>query len=122
MVWAPTLVSLVTLQQGHNTFPNVSQWVDTVKLTGGGAAVAYDLAAARTAMGLGASAPLFVIFGGNADFWCHLHATATVPGSSTSNGTSSSYAPNQRYLQSDVATISLISANDTLVSLQFYRA
>lgn len=120
MSYTPTVTEINVQQAGGNAFPYPAGWVDTLVLTAGSAA-AYDLTAARTAMGLHAGQPLFVIFSADGPFWANFHATASIPGSSTTDGTSSEFAPNQRYIDGSVTSISCIAAGAQKVSMQFFR-
>jgi hypothetical protein len=119
MAWTPTVKQLTVLHQGANVFPYTSEWVDSVVLTLNTAA-SYNLAAARTAMGLPSNAPLFVVYGANGLFYRHCHATAAVPTGNT-DGSSAAQSPNQEYLDASISAISFIAAQATVITLSFFK-
>jgi hypothetical protein len=119
MTWSPQVKQLTVLHQGANAFPFTSEWVDSVSLTAN-TPVSYNLAAARTAMGLAANAPLFVVYGGSASFYRHCHATAAVPAGNT-DGSASQFSPNQEYLDASITAISFIATAAAIVTMSFYK-
>lgn len=119
MTWTPTVKQLTVLHQGANAFPFTSEWVDSVSLSANSAA-SYNLAAARTAMGLAANAPLFVVYGANGNFYRHCHATATIPAGNT-DGSAAAFSPNQEYLDASISAISFIAAAATVITLSFFK-
>jgi hypothetical protein len=119
MTWSPQVKQLTVLHQGANAFPYISEWVDSVVLTAN-TPVSYNLAAARTAMGLASNAPLFVVYGGTGPFWRHCHATAAVAPGNT-DGSASQFSPNQEYLDASITAISFIAQQATTVTLSFYK-
>lgn len=119
MSFTPAILPLVVMQEGGNVFPCVAGWIDSVKSTS--SVATYNVAAARTAMGLASTAALFVIFAADGPFWANFRNTAVIPTGATADGSASEYSPNQRYLDSTITSISLISPASQLISLQFFR-
>lgn len=114
------VTELVVQQQGGLIFPGVSNWNDSVA-TGSGAAKSYNLTTARTNMGLTAGQPLFVVFSADGPFWADFFKAAVIPTGDTTDGSAAEFSPNQRYIDTAVTAISLISAANQKVSMQFYR-
>lgn len=114
-----TVKEMQVLQQGGETFLPVSTWNDVLQSSSTHAE--YDLAAARTAMGFPAGFPLFVIFSADGPFWANFKGNAAIPGGNTTDGSSSEFSPNARYVDGTVSKISLVSANSVNVSMQFFR-
>lgn len=115
----PQITSLVAQQQGGLVFTSPSKWIDNVALVED-TEQSYNLTAARAAMGLVAGQPLFVIFSADGPFWANFHGAAAIPSGDTTNGSSSEFTPNQRYLDDTVTAIGLIAAANQNVSIQFY--
>lgn len=121
MSYTPKVTNSNVMQQGGLAFPWVAGWTDVVAATNSGN-TDYDLAAARTAMGLGATEALFVVFSATSGFWCNFHNTVAIPVASTTNGAAPEFSPNQRYLDASITKLSLISNGaSAIISLQFYR-
>lgn len=110
---------LNVMQQGAETFPWVSGWVDAVALAGN-AVVNYNVTAARAAMGLRAGQALFVIFAADGPFWANMRDTAAVPVANSTDGSASEFSPNQKYIDENITQISLTSVAAQKVSLQFF--
>ena len=115
---APFIAQLNAVQNGSEAFIRPSGWTDIVQSTATHAE--YDLVAARVAMGLPAGFPLLVIFSADGPFWANFFNNAAVPSGNITNGTGSEFSPNQRALGAAVSKISLVSANNCNVSMQFF--
>lgn len=120
MAFTPNVTELNVQQQGGVVFPGVSGWNDVVVTTANTAA-SYNLAAARTAMGLLAGQPLFVVFSADGPFWANFNAAAAIPATSNTDGRASEFSPNQRYLDGNITAIGLISVAGQKISMQFFR-
>ncbi len=120
MSYSPVVNAFCNIQQGGVAFPYPAGWTDVIQVPNSGH-VEYDIAAARTVMGLAAGQGLFIIFSADAPFWANFFANAAVPSGNTTNGTASEYAPNQRYIDATVTKISFAAPAAANVSLQFYR-
>lgn len=121
MAWTPTLKQMNVLEQGGRAFPNDSEWVNNYILAAN-TVNDIDLVALRVAMGVPAGTALFVIFGSDVPFWAHYHAEATVPAGNVTDGSGSTFSPNQVYLDATVTQISLISASAGHISLAFGKS
>lgn len=119
MPYTPVVKQMQVLQAGGEVFPPVCGWIDVLQSTSVHAE--YDLAAARTAMGLGATESLFVIFAADGPFWANFNANAAIPSGNTANGSASEFSPNQRYLDQRITAISFVSVAAQNISMQFYR-
>lgn len=119
MSYTPSVNPMQVIEQGGHIFTYPAGWVDTIQSSSTHAE--YDLSAARTAMGLAAGQPLFCIFSADGPFWANFNANAAIPSGNTTDGSSSEFSPNQRYLDHTVTKISVISANAQNISMQFYR-
>lgn len=108
------------IQQGGETFIPVSTWNDALQLSAG-THKEYDVAAMRVAAGLAVGQAVFCIFSCDGPFWTNFAGTAAIPSGDIVNGTASEFAPNARYLDSTVTSISFIAANDQKLSLQLFR-
>lgn len=126
MTYTPTVNTMNVVEQGGRSFVDLEGWTDVVSLTAG-VASSYNLAAARTAMGLPAGESLLVIFEADGIFYMNPYGTAAVPSGSTSNGTASLFSPNQRFINgiagdgSAINTLSLIAPAATNVTMSFYK-
>lgn len=119
----PKVIPMNVQQQGAQNFPTVAAWVDTVHLAANTNTV-YDLVGLRTAANLPAGCPLFIVFGADAAYWANFrNAAAAIPAASNTDGSSSEYSPNQRYIDdvAGITQINFIAAQTTNVSMQVYK-
>lgn len=115
-----SLNNLSVQAAGGNVFISPSGWVDNVTVAAGVAST-YDLAAARTAMGVAATLPLFCVMSGTNQFYMNAAAAAALPTTSTADGSAAELSPNNRYFSGSTTSLSFISDVDTKISLAFYR-
>lgn len=119
MTYSPVVKEMQVLAQGGHVFPPAAGWIDNIQSSATHAE--YDVAALRVTLGVSASMPLFVVFAADGPFWANFNATAAIPSGNTTDGSSSEFSPNQRWLDHTVTKISVISANAQNISMQFYR-
>lgn len=123
MSFVPTPSNMNFLEQSGvpHALP-VSTWVDDVAISSTHAE--YNVAAAKTAMGLAATESLFAILSGDEAFWYNPNGTA-VAGTGTTNGTGSVYVPGggpkKVYLDETITSLSFVAASAGHVSIEFYK-
>lgn len=124
MTASVTIMNVV--QQGGQTFPTVCNWVDSIALAANTAA-SYNVDTLRTNAGLntnepsGTKAPMFIIFSADGPFYANFFATAVIPTTNTTNGSSAEFSPNQRYIDGSITAISFIASATTKITLSIYR-
>lgn len=119
MTFSPSVQKLNILQQGAESFSWVAKWNDVVKTSA--SAAAYDLTAARVAMGIPAGQALFIVFSADGPFYADFNKTAVLPTTNTVDGSASEFSPRQRLVDKTVTSISLISSSAQNVTMSFYR-
>lgn len=119
MTFTPAVREMQVVEQGGDIFTYPANWVDVIQSSPTHAE--YDLTAARSAMGLQPGQPIFVVFSADGPFWANFNANAALPSGNTTDGSSSEYCPNQRYLDKSFTKISVISVANQNISMQFYR-
>lgn len=119
MTYAPFVAPMNIQQQGATNFPYPANWIDSIVASSSNQA--YNVTAARTAMGLAAGEALFVVFSATGGFYADFHKAAVVPTGATTDGSSAEYSPSQRYIDSSITSINIISSGTPVVTMQFYR-
>ena len=119
MSFTPAVLPFTAQQQGNQNFPYPASWIDIVQSSS--TATAYNLTTMRSNAGLVAGQPVFVIFSADGPFWVNFNNTAVIPVANKTDGSGSEFSPNQRYLDKTITTISIVSAANVNVSMQFSR-
>lgn len=116
----PAVTQLVLMDQGNRNFPVEALWVDNVHLAAN-THKEYDIAAMLTAAGL-TDTSVFLVFSADGPFWANFQgANAAIPSADILDGSSSEFAPNQRFIDKNCRKVSMIAAAITNVSIQVYK-